>query len=163
MRDVQFNKYRDMMPMLFECNLSGRVLDVGIGPGLFEDFLKEKAINLKVIGIDPDDRMASKARQKGYSVVIGSGESLPFEDESFSLVVCLDTIHTIKDQAKAVSEMFRVLKKGEKLLISHHCNVFTKQEVRAKLDALLVGRQVLDRRVVGIADQELSMAFLVGK
>src|SRR5882757_3451475 len=44
--------------------------------------------------------------------------NLPFEGESFDLVVCQFAIMLVPDQLKALSEIFRILKPGGKVMFS---------------------------------------------
>ncbi len=161
MKEIQFKKYDGMLPLLDERDLVGKVIDVGIGTGLFEDYLKGRGITLDVTGVEIDQRMMDDAKKKGYNVTAASAESLPFEDDSFDFAVCLDTIHAVGDKEKAMSEMRRVLRPGKTILLSHFANVFTKAQVMVRLDQLTRGMNVIAKKVVGASDQEQSVVFLV--
>jgi ubiquinone/menaquinone biosynthesis C-methylase UbiE len=163
MREIQFKKYEGMLPLVKQADINGRVLDVGIGTALFEEFLKGKGIELDVTGVEIDARMMVEAKKRGYEVTAASAESLPFEDNSFDFVVCLDTIHAVEDKSKAVSEMRRVLRPGKLLLLSHYSNTFTRTQVISALENLVHGFTVVGSSVVGQADQEQSVVFLVRK
>ncbi len=161
-RDSQFAKYKGMLSMLAGVPV-GKVLDVGIGTALFEEFLCSKGIAFDAVGIEPNPVMAEKARRKGYTVVIAFAESLPFEDSTFDFVLCTDVLHLSKDPAKAVAEMHRVLKPGGHMLISMFCNTFTKGEAMAGLERLVSGWDVVQKGIVGRPDAELSAVVLCRK
>jgi len=165
MREAQFRKYSGIFPMLERAGVdfSGKALDVGMGTGLFEDYLSGKGVQMQFNGIEPDEQMIREAKKKGYKIAQGTAEELPFKDKSFDFVVCLDTIHLIKDQEKALSEALRVLKKNKFLLLSHYCNTFTKNDVIKKMDALTNGLELVDKKIVGQSDSELAVAYLVKK
>ena len=165
MKEAQYKKYSGILPMLRKAGVdfTGRVLDVGIGTGLFEDYLKGEGISLNVSGVEIDPRMMREAQKKGYKVTLGSAEELPFQDETFDFVICLDTIHAVKDKERALSELLRVLRSGKHLLLSHYCNTFTRNEVLRKLESITSGLNVVDKKIVGQSDAELSIAFLIKK
>jgi ubiquinone/menaquinone biosynthesis C-methylase UbiE len=163
MREIQFKKYEGMLPLVRQADTDGRTLDVGIGTALFEEFLKGKGILLDVTGVEIDARMMAEAEKRGYEVTAASAESLPFEDNSFDFVVCLDTIHAVEDKSRAISEMRRVLRPGKLLLLSHYSNTFTRPQVISALENLVHGFTVVGSSVVGSSDQEQSVVFLVRK
>ncbi|MCE4607953.1 MAG: class I SAM-dependent methyltransferase [Caldisphaeraceae archaeon] len=165
MRETQYKKYKGMLDLLLKNSISldGKVLDVGIGTGLFEDYLKGKGINLDVIGIDTDRKMLSEAKKKGYLVMLANAEKLPFEDNSFDLVICIDTIHAVPNKEEVIKEIKRVMKPGAFALISHFCNNFTRNQILKKMEALTRSFEVIDTKTVGNVDNELSVTFIVKK
>lgn len=93
-----------------------RLLDVGCGGGvLAEEFA---AMGFEVTGIDPSEKSLRAARahaeEKGLDIDYrsGSGERLPFGDETFELVCCCDVLEHIHDWNGAIREGARVLKPG---------------------------------------------------
>lgn len=97
-----------------------RVLDVACGPGipsLMVSPLVEPGGT--VTGIDLAPGMIELARQKAdkqglnnVSFQEADGESLPFPDEFFDVVLCNHGLVHMTNREKALSEMLRVLKKG---------------------------------------------------
>lgn len=92
------------------------VLDVGCGGGFIcEEFASRGA---QVTGVDPSkpslDEAARHAGQMGYGIDYrnGSGEKLPFADNSFDLVSCCDVLEHVEDLAQTLNEISRVLKPG---------------------------------------------------
>ena len=162
-RDSQFAKYLEMIPLLQVVNLNGKSLDIGIGTALFEEFLKSNGTDLDVVGIDPDPMMLNEARKRGYNVVQGIAEKLPFENESFDFVICLDAMHAVKDQPKAMDEIRRVLKPGGHMLISLFCNTFTQSAVVSELDGLVTNFELCEKKTVGRKEGELSAVALCRK
>ncbi|MCD6522208.1 MAG: class I SAM-dependent methyltransferase [Candidatus Diapherotrites archaeon] len=163
MKEKQYKKYSGILNMLSKTNLNGKILDVGMGTGLFEDYLKGKGIHVDVKGIEIDKKMMDEARKKGYDVALGSAEELPFESNSFDLVICIDTIHAVRDKERAIREIMRVLKPNGYALITHFCNTFTKKETINKMEKLTDGLDVVEKKIVGHPDDEISVAFLVRK
>ena len=161
-RDSQFAKYEGMLSLIGGIPL-GKMVDVGIGTALFEEFLRDKGIVFDAVGIEPDSKMASKATAKGYTAMNGVAEKLPFTDNSFDFAVCLDVLHLSPNPPAAVGEMRRVLKPGGHTLISMFCNTFTKDKVASDLEKLVSDWDVVAKKIVGRPDAELSAAILCRK
>ena len=101
---------------------SPRALDVGTGPGQFAFYLARTGF--EVTGIDLSPNMIEKAqkrgREMGFSVDFrtGDAEALPFEDDSFDVVVSRNLVWTLPSPEKALEEWYRVLKPGGRIIIS---------------------------------------------
>ena len=78
---------------------SGLVLDCGCGK---RSKYYDNIINFEIVDYDTTD-------------VIGVGEELPFEEETFDAVLSLNVLEHVKDPFKAASEICRVLKEGGEL------------------------------------------------
>jgi ubiquinone/menaquinone biosynthesis C-methylase UbiE len=103
---------------------TGDVLEVGFGTGLNLPYYPPHV--RKVTAVDPNVGMYRRARrrikQAGVEVdhrVLG-GERLPFEDGAFDCVVSTFTLCTIGEVARALREVYRVLKAGGKFLFLEH-------------------------------------------
>jgi SAM-dependent methyltransferase len=84
-------------------------LDVGCGEGrLGRELL---ALGHRVTGVEPSPTLAAHARES-YEVVEAGAAALPFEDESFDLVVAFMSLQDIDDIEGAVAEAARVLEPG---------------------------------------------------
>jgi ubiquinone/menaquinone biosynthesis C-methylase UbiE len=94
-----------------------RVLDVGCGTGNYAAALTEAA-SCRVSGIDPSQRMLDRARDAApwESLAQSSGESLPFGDDAFDVVISTDVIHHIADRDAYFREAVRVLQPGGRLV-----------------------------------------------
>ncbi len=86
------------------------VLDVGCGSGVIAEELAHLG-PARVVGLDLDARMLAFARQQGGGVnhVQGDAHILPFPDHSFDVVVCHYLLLWLRDPARGVREMARVL------------------------------------------------------
>jgi len=51
--------------------------------------------------------------------VCGDGQALPFADDSFDAVLCVDVLEAMPDRPRALAEMRRVLKPGGQILLAH--------------------------------------------
>jgi len=91
---------------------SGKGLEVGVGSGRFA-----KPLGIS-FGVEPSDRMAQIARDRGIKVYKGIAEDLPFQDEEFDFVLLAVTICFVNDPEKSLSEAKRVLKNGSRLIVA---------------------------------------------
>ncbi len=93
-----------------------KVLDVGVGSGIFALELLKRGVDLA--GIDVSARMLDIARSKGMTnVSLGDAVSLDFPDESFDLVISITALEFIADYEKAIAEMARVCKRGGRVVV----------------------------------------------
>ncbi len=95
-----------------------RMLDVGAGTGYFTRFLASGEQKITAVGLDRDENFVAYARRKaceqGLNIeyVVGDALALPFEDQSFDLVVSHTFFTSIPDPDTAMAEMKRVLRPG---------------------------------------------------
>lgn len=95
-----------------------RMLDVACGTGLVAKHFKGKVAEL--VGLDLTPAMFDQARPHVDRLVAGDATALPFEDASFDRISCRQGIQFM-DDARAVGEMFRVLKPGGRVVLVHLC------------------------------------------
>jgi SAM-dependent methyltransferase len=86
-----------------------RVLDLGCGrTGGIERFWRQARL---AVGIDPDHGSLA-GRQQGMAVLQGHGESLPFADAAFDMVVSVWVIEHLEAPELVFKEVARVLRPG---------------------------------------------------
>ena len=114
-----------------------KILDVGCGGGILaEEFAR---LGCQVIGIDPSASSLATARahaqQAGLYIDyrVGSGEDLPFANESFEIVYCSDVLEHVNDLEKVISEIARVLKPNGVFLYDTINRTFPSNLVMIKL------------------------------
>ena len=102
---------------------SSTVLDVGCGPAEILVRLARISPTLRLTGVDVDGPMIDRARRKAAragvtpTFVVGDAAALPFEDNSFDLVVSSFAVHHWPDPHAGLAEVMRVLKPGGKAII----------------------------------------------
>ncbi|MEL6793713.1 MAG: class I SAM-dependent methyltransferase [Pseudomonadota bacterium] len=103
------------------------VLDVGCGSGRALAWFdgrgaSEPGEGIRLAGVDPSDGMLAEAKAKvpHAELTEGRGEALPFEDESFDLVIATGILHHADAPKQVIREMFRCARKA--VLISDHNN-----------------------------------------
>jgi len=102
---------------LKDVELGDDVLEVGPGPGMTTDILRERLPRLTSIEIDSRLAAALKQRLQGTNatVVEGDATAMPFADGSFSGVVSFTMLHHVPSPAlqdRLLAEVYRVLKPG---------------------------------------------------
>jgi SAM-dependent methyltransferase len=125
------------------------VLDAGCGNGYGLAIL-QAAGPARLVGVDIAEDAVARARSEvgdSTEVVQGDVRDLPFEDDSFDVVVCFEVIEHIEGQDEALVELRRVLRPGGLLLISspnrgvytpgnpHHVHEFKPEELERALKA----------------------------
>jgi SAM-dependent methyltransferase len=97
-----------------------RVLDAGCGMG-YGTAMLARAGARSAVGVDIAEEVVEVAvadAEPGVELVAGDVRELPFDDASFDLVVCFETIEHIAEQDAAVAEFARVLAEDGVLVVS---------------------------------------------
>jgi ubiquinone/menaquinone biosynthesis C-methylase UbiE len=98
-KEEQLNKIRIIAEHL-DIKPDDKVLDVGCGPGFAAE-----VIEADFTGIDPSAELVKKAP---FRALVGCAEDLPFDDDSFDVVISITAIHNFDDIRKGLEEMRRV-------------------------------------------------------
>lgn len=93
-----------------------KVLDIGCGGGFTCEFIAKKGA--AVSGIDLSDvsietaNIHAKESDLNINYRSGTAENLPYENDSFDVINCVDVLEHLEDVAIAIAEVKRVLKPG---------------------------------------------------
>jgi ubiquinone/menaquinone biosynthesis C-methylase UbiE len=107
----------------------GVALDVGTGPGVFPIFLSKALPGVRFKGIDLSAVMIELAQRnaldeglgKRVEFEVGSAYSLPCEDHSIDLLLCINTLHHLDRPAAFFDEAARSLKEeGAFVIVDFH-------------------------------------------
>lgn len=96
------------------------ILDVGTGNGIFSrEMLEIVGETGQVTGIDGSETMVTMASEicPGGTFLQGDAVDLPVESGVFDVVTASQVLCFVPDVARAVSEMFRILKPGGRLIV----------------------------------------------
>lgn len=100
-----------------------RCLEIGAGTGFFSLNLKQAGVLDKVHVTDLSPGMVAAARRNGQGLGfdvegrVADAERLPYDDDTFDLVVGHAVIHHVPDVERAFAEMRRVLRPGGRVVI----------------------------------------------
>lgn len=120
----KMNKANEQLYQLTLDNLNvtdgNSILEIGFGNGKFFSTLYSKAKNLQITGIDISHEMVTQAVKNNAAlfesgcmkVKVGSSENLPFEDNSFDKIFCINVIYFWEFPEVHLKEIYRVLKSG---------------------------------------------------
>ncbi|MGP4070090.1 class I SAM-dependent methyltransferase [Halobacillus sp. B29] len=117
----QYDKWLELIQNLVPNEPKLNVLDVGTGPGIMA--LLFGKLGHHTTGLDLSESMLAIAKENGEKAGIdcefiqGDAEDLPFEDESFDLVVNRLNLWTLPNPGRGVYQWARVLRPQGKLYI----------------------------------------------
>lgn len=101
----------------------GNVLEVGVGTGANLKYYREES-NFAAIDVSPEmvKRARKKAQMYGKKVDfrVMDVENLEFRDSTFDTVISTCVFCSVPDPVKGLSEVYRVLKPGGKLMMYEH-------------------------------------------
>ncbi len=108
----------ELLPWVLDgCQLGDDLLEVGPGPGLATDILRQRAGRVTAAELDPllAAGLATRLSGTNVRVVMADATCLPFADGRFTGAACLTMLHHIPSQAaqdSALAELCRVLRPG---------------------------------------------------
>jgi len=101
---------------------SKMILDCGCGTGWGTHYLSKNSKAKQIIGIDKDIESIKFAHNKyllkNNSFALGNIITLPFKDNTFDYIICIEVIEHIIDYNLLLIEIERILKKNGVLFIS---------------------------------------------
>lgn len=103
-----------------------KLLDVGCGKGGPGMKIAEK-MELDLTGVDivKDAVLQARELQASFDLayspnfMVGELYNIPVEDDCFDAVICVDSLWTVDDKVKALSEVKRVLKTDGRFIFTH--------------------------------------------
>ena len=104
---------------------SSSVLDVGCAKGFMLYDLKKNIPGIKVNGIDISEyAIENSLKEIKEDLIVGNATNLPYEDNSFDVVISINTVHNldIENCAKALKEIQRVSKKHSFITVDAYRN-----------------------------------------
>lgn len=104
-------------------DFSGKMLDVPVGTAVFttEKYKRMKQTDITCLDYSRDmlDRAESRFREAGITncrIMQGDVGSMPFDNNTFDYILCMNGLHVFPDKKKAYAEILRTLKPGGELL-----------------------------------------------
>lgn len=118
----------------FNLTEKSTILDVGCAKGFMLFDMKEAIPNIDVKGVDISDYAINNAKKevKPY-LSVANAKELPFEDNSFDVVISINTIHNLEkeDCAKALQEIQRVSRGKSFITVDAYRNEEEKEAMYA--------------------------------
>ncbi len=94
------------------------VLEIGTGLGIFTQELFPNAIFIPEVEFDPDACAAARKKNPIAKIVQGDARQLPFADNQFSFVICLEVLEHLGDWQAGVKQIHRCLEPEGMAIIS---------------------------------------------
>ncbi|OGG00992.1 hypothetical protein A2153_05990 [Candidatus Gottesmanbacteria bacterium RBG_16_38_7b] len=93
--------------------IPANILDAGCGEGYMAKEILSVMPSLDYTGIDLSKQALKKAQKRVPDVIFikGSLNSLPFKNNSFDLVICLEVLEHLNNPGEGLKELFRVTDK----------------------------------------------------
>ena len=132
----------DSWPMVHERVLEvlktekrGKLLDAGAGKGILTEKIVKMGFEVQACDFNPDRFELKNLLCKKVDLQ----KKLPYENEYFDIILCVEVIEHLHDPWHIISELSRILKKNGKLIISTP-NILALQ---ARLHFLMFGEHIL--------------------
>jgi len=118
----------------YNLNDNSKILDVGCGKGfMLYDFLQYNN-KFSIQGVDISDYAISNSMPEvKTNLEVGNAKELNFENNSFDLVISINTIHNLEkpECAKSLKEIERVSKKNKFIIVDAYRNEDEKKRMYA--------------------------------
>ena len=118
----------ETLQKLFHPLRDRKILDCGCGNGLFTRPLVSEN---RVTGIDVSEEMLKIAKENGLDVVRGSVLELPFDKDSFDIVISAGVLQHLENAEQVSYECARVVRPGGAVLIETINNGLPRRIYRA--------------------------------
>lgn len=131
---------------------SGNILDVGCGNANLFNLLPNGKYGL--FGIDFSENMIIEANNNcnvDASFRVADAERLPFDDDTFDMIVCNASFHHYIHPNAVLCEMHRVLKDGGKVLIG---DPYIPTPIRGLMNKVLKYSDEGDYHIYGLNEME---------
>lgn len=95
-------------------------LDVGCASGFMVSEIARQYPTAQFFGIDVYDKAVEYGRKKYKNIKFkqAAAEKIPYQDQTFDLIICYETIEHVEHPLKSLQEMRRVLKKEGQAIVT---------------------------------------------
>src|SRR3989344_7833605 len=97
-----------------------KVLDIGCGPGIYIEKIKDRCKQVKGIDISEGEVKIARTNNPGIEIVVGNAENLPFRNCEFDVVFASLVLGHLDSWDRTLGEIRRVLKKNGIFCFSIH-------------------------------------------
>jgi ubiquinone/menaquinone biosynthesis C-methylase UbiE len=157
-------QYREIAADLASRIESGRILDVGTGPGRLLAELRQLNPAFELYGLDISASMVELARRRlsglGIDIRLGDMQHSGYDDNFFDIVTCTGSFYLWDAPQKCLEEVFRILKPGQSAYLFESYRDCDQAEVRKGLKTNLKGESLV-RRVIApcLFRKQLGMTY----
>jgi len=109
------------------------ILDAGGAEG-HKSYLIKQLFGVKVKHFDLSEEACKRAKEIfGLDSMQGDIQNLPFMNDEFDVVLCVDTLEHVPDVYKALGELLRVAKKAVVIILPHQSEKIIKKIIEDKI------------------------------
>lgn len=164
-------RYFDSLPYMFsfsvavtslDCKIGDLILDFASGSGWVSEWLNR--LGYKTVSMDISTILLGFGKKRlscdsridldeipAYFVA-GDGEMIPFKDEVFDGIICMNSLHHMPDYQVILNEMFRVLKKHGRAAFAEPGSEHSKSK-----------RSVMEMEESGVLEREVILSDIYDK
>jgi protein-L-isoaspartate(D-aspartate) O-methyltransferase len=123
--DGRWRPVAEAMAAHYGIKAGDRILDVGCGKGFLLYEFGQVVPGAELHGVDISEYAVENAKEEvRAAIAVGNASCLPFEDDSFDLVVSVTTLHNLQcfDLDRALREIERVGRRGKHIVVESYRN-----------------------------------------
>ena len=123
--DGRWRETAEKIAEYYKLESGQKVLDIGCGKAHLLYELTQVVHGLQVVGLDVSEYAIANAKEEIRQYLMkGSAQNLPFEDNSFDLIISLNTLHNLKvyDLKKAIQDIERISKGNSYIVVESFRN-----------------------------------------
>ncbi|MBN2094128.1 MAG: class I SAM-dependent methyltransferase [Candidatus Zambryskibacteria bacterium] len=103
-----------------------KILDIGAADGSMLDDIKEKYPVIECIGLEQSREFIKANKNKNIRIIQGDAHSLPFQSDTFDVIIAAAIIEHVTRPEKMLEEAHRVLKRGGIFIVTSPNPFFDK-------------------------------------
>jgi len=106
--------------------MQGKILDIGCADATLTARIADYLPKAQVTGLDLYKKSIDYAikRHPEVNFVVADARQIPFKDNAFDLITCIETLEHIPDNSRVIAEIHRVLKRGGNFIIVQDTDSF---------------------------------------
>ena len=123
--DGRWKSVAEQLAQHYDLKKGQRVLDIGCGKAHLLYELTQVVPGLEVVGLDISEYAITHAKEEVRPFLIkGTAQDLPFEENSFDLIISLNTLHNLRvyDLKKALQDIERISRKNSYIVVESFRN-----------------------------------------
>lgn len=168
-------QYKEIAQDLVSCIKSGRLLDVGTGPGYLLREIHKLNPGIELYGLDISDSMVKQAGRNLAGIKVdlqcGNIRATKYENDHFDLVTCSGSFYLWDHPVESLEEIHRILKPGGAAYLYETHRDIDKQNLWRKMQENLQGDRLIRKifaprlfiKQIGMTYTKAEIAEIIGE